>query len=513
MYEPKLPTEVWLFIFTEVMVVVPEMDLEFRSQSPFDAPVIWWERQKLSHRRSVQNGRALILVSRTWYHLALPLLYQMVSARGVKELATLQHSLSNNSSNPKQYIKHLFLITADHGRIEDCDTHPWLQLPSFPRLVELQMIDTTESVPNPSIHFLDTYGANLSSLVLCLPHQIIEPSILYYGLSSAPNLRRLYLNITLKDRLPAISQSLSFPFMHTLSLNTEIDTIADHWELPSLEHLCGIGAFVTLPHSFHAPNVQVLTWTVCVENHHIVDAFPLVEDAVFYTNWSIYTDRPVPFRRIRLMLSDLLLLRDHFIMLNNTVTYPRLAVIRLNTLRDETCESPLELGTTRRVLSFWHYWIKRFLLRGVRLEDSKGVTITSNNLAFAETATKDYNMYWRHHKTTGEVFDFNEESPPSHSDEDDSNEDDNDEDDEDEGDSDKDLGDSHEWNNRDWDHYYWEHDDCDERKQALHDLDEQERELEREYYWENQHWEYDEWEKHEREKDDWEYEIAMTMME
>jgi hypothetical protein len=244
-------------------------------------------------------------------------------------------------------------------------------------------------------------------------------------LSSISSIRRLELSVDIVlDKPSPGPRALTFPHLHTLTFGKKTtspgesyELVAERWCMPNLRHICGVGEVVRWPQCFDAPSVTSLTYTGSFYSPSILSACPKLEEATFRLWDIVWMPVPVPLRRVNIVFSTSSNLHDHFVSLNNPVTYPKLEVISIITMFDlsKTKILPGKSEEWEGIVpwTFWSYWCRRWKSRSIRLEDASGnPVVLPDNTKFGPSTDEDYYLW--HTKIT---MPYDNESSSSDSDE------------------------------------------------------------------------------------------------
>jgi len=346
--------------------------------------------------------QSVISTCRSWYHLAFPFLIEAVIINDDVSCALLLDTLAKSKSNPGRYIKYLYCGKLDYLS----SISRWC-----PNLVVLNMSTPRHSL-RPRLP-LPQLLSTLTSFTYC--EYFAQSDEMFRLLSSVSNIHRLELCVRVAPRRHSLgSRTLVFPHLRSLTLRNQnsrcgesCELIAEKWHMPNLRSIYGIGELSQWPQCFDAPSVTALTYTTSFYSPSVLSACPKLEEVTFRSRDIVWMPGPVPSRRVNLFCFTIETLHDHFVSLNNPVTYPRLQVISIfNRYAPDTSVVPRtpEQWNNKRDWTFWSYWYRRWGSRNVRLEDGLGaIIIPPEHTIFGTTTDDDYNN-WYYAATMGNNF-------------------------------------------------------------------------------------------------------------
>lgn len=388
-----LPVELWHEIIRYATHVQGAFDSYY--VSPIDAPLHETKQFPRRHFISLRTKSAIVSVSSTWRAIGLPYLYETVIVDPRKlglELDAVALMLApRGASHPGygHYVRRFDISISIFDNPENL----------YARLTEVYTICPNIEIWKLEANRLPPISHDWLSPMFTLPRHSLRSftycdighggCALQAHLANMPNLE--YLHIDTIERPRPDHANAALPRLHTLSITNKWEvtrsmlSIAAGWRLDGLKHVAADvhpGAVEFLER--HIDHIEALTLHAPHKLADTLERCTSLEDVVYHHFTSeMYFGKPVSFVRIGLSFSDEMrssistienALHRHFLLLTNPVTYPHLKVIRLLDLQ------PHHLPSARRSLSpgaleFWSYWIPRWGVRNVRLEDSRGEVI------------------------------------------------------------------------------------------------------------------------------------------
>lgn len=357
-------------------------------------------------REHATMKQSAISTCRSWYHLALPFMFEAVIISDDESLASLVDTLAKSKSNPGLYIKYFYCRKFDYllsiskwcPNLETINVSTVSRYSLSPRLPQLSAMSTLTS--------FTYYGSHLG----------LQSDEMFRMLSSVSNIHRLELSINIVGKQSPGPRTLTFPYLHSLILRDQntssgenCELVAEKWCMPSLRHIYGVGELSKWPQCFDAPSVTALTYTGSFYSPSVLSACPNLNEVTFRLPDIVWMPAPTPFRRVNIFYFTLDKLHDHFVTLNNPVTYPELEIISVFNhwaLKSSVVPQKSEEWIDKGEWTFWSYWHRRWQSRNVRLEDGLGTLVTlPNDTVFGRATDEDYYLWHQGTMLIGDDYD------------------------------------------------------------------------------------------------------------
>jgi hypothetical protein len=226
-----------------------------------------WDTASAVWCQNLRMKKALVLVCKTWYAVALPHLYDEVILRRIGQLVTLSHTLTTSNSSIRDLVRGIYIslpCIMEHVQSPE-DTFGATITLVLNHTPNLRKISFKPAIPGPlEFEPINDIMGNLGSSLTTLCYTIFHPGHNYTDLrlllDSCQNLIRLELsttdftNTSLNPRPLEIDYFATSTILRDLTLdsleylrldfhdeNQIIRAIADTWSLKSLKRLVLVG--------------------------------------------------------------------------------------------------------------------------------------------------------------------------------------------------------------------------------------------------------------------------------
>jgi hypothetical protein len=379
---PQLPPELWLIVisFVEPISTKPVKD-SWDYVSPYDEDVD--QLAPFPPDLCPTSWLGIILVSRTWYNIALPHLYREVDIRGQGRLS-----------------KFLIALRSPHwkGGVGALIKKAIIQVDSWAPLSDTLCSVLQATTDLRSLWLLDYNSSLLGSFKLpLLPkleylywrrNTITFSESLYSLLRCCANAKVIRLNTDgtqiLTSDQPLSIPALVFPYLHTLAIDGlsggDLRSITSEWVMPNLRYFHD-ACQNPWPNSFRAPSLNAMILHQNLPIDDVGRIAPKIQDLVFYRQ--NITPPSSPLRVERVLLHEgwhLPTLQEHLLILYDRINFPVLKTVRV------ASKIP-----TRGV--FWSEWASKWRERGVCFEryDGTSIEVTIENTDIP----LDHRIGWR----------------------------------------------------------------------------------------------------------------------
>lgn len=380
-----LPVELWQVIVRNATLVQAAFD--FNHFAPMDAGLGNIDWSPSAHQRNLKTKRAVITVSRTWWQIGLPYLYETLivassSFPGVIALENLPAILARGyGKHVRRFEIHTFEVARDqipalHVRLAEA----YSLCPN----IEVCIMDHRDLPPSGKDWLQPLFALprhQLRALSYSVPTHIGSPLQDHFD-----QLTQLeFLHLGMIEERPRTTRDLLLPSLQTLSIRSQFATldgilpIIAHWELPSLNY-----ASVKLNANSHpflgarASQLRCLELATSSPFNDLSDLseflsrFSQLEDIIYESPKPTVPLIPLPsVQRIGLSCEPSIdPLDNHFETIFGAENiYPQLKIIRLLKLY---LVQPPARTLDPETFDFWQRWLSKWHARGIRLENSRG---------------------------------------------------------------------------------------------------------------------------------------------